>query len=119
MKHYSFFIQPGFRRVNTTDNDNNVHVSAYRSPDGFRLVTVLINTNANVSSQMNLNSGIFAAASSSVFQTVGTNTWQPLGALTNPVTLPPRSLTTIVLDKAVVVGIASNPIPANHGAAMR
>lgn len=112
-KHYSYYIQPGFRRVSATDNDSNVLISAYLSPDGFRLVAVLINTNASVTSQMNINSGAFAAANSSVYQTVAGSPWQSLGALSNPLPLPPRSLTTVILDQLVAVGPASNPSPTN------
>ena len=69
MKHFSYFINPGFKRVSATDNDNNVRTSAYLSPDGFRLVVVLINTNATVSSAMSFNFGTFSVGKSSVYQT--------------------------------------------------
>jgi O-glycosyl hydrolase len=121
MKHFSYFIQPGFRRVSETDNDNNVRGSAYLSPNGLRLVVVMINTNATASSAMTFNFGIFNAGKSSVYQTAGTNTYAGtntfllLGALASPQTLPPLSLTTIVLDQTnVAVGVASNPLPANN-----
>jgi O-glycosyl hydrolase len=114
MKHFSYFINPGFKRVSSTDNDNNVRTSAYLSPDGFRLVVVLINTNASVSSAMSFNFGTFNAGRSNVFQTANTNYYfQPLGSLTNGQVLPPRSLTTVVLDKIVTVGAASSPTPAS------
>jgi glucuronoarabinoxylan endo-1,4-beta-xylanase len=114
MKHFSYFIQPGFRRVSETDTDNNVRGSAYLSLNGLRLVVVMINTNPTVSSAMTFNFGTFNASQSSVYQTAGTNMFSSLGALTNSQVLPPRSLTTIVLDQTnVVVGAASNPSPAN------
>ncbi len=114
MKHFSYFIQPGFRRVSETDTDNNVRGSAYLSANGLRLVVVMINTNPTVSSAMTFNFGTFNASVSSVYQTAGTNMFLSLGALTNSQVLPPRSLTTIVLDQTnVVVGAASNPLPAN------
>jgi O-glycosyl hydrolase len=119
MKHFSYFIQPGYRRVSATDNDNNVRTSAFLSPDGLRLVVVLINTNATASSAMNLNFGTFSVGKSSVYQTAGTNTYAgtntflALGALTNSQLLPPTSVTTVVLDKNVHVDPATNPSPAN------
>ena len=122
MKHFSYFIQPGYRRVSATDNDNNVSSSAYLSPDKLRLVVVLINTNATASSAMNFNFGIFSVGKSSVYQTAGdntyagTNTFRSLGALTNAQALPPRSITTVVLDQNVYVGPAINPSPANGAA---
>jgi glucuronoarabinoxylan endo-1,4-beta-xylanase len=119
MKHFSYFIQPGYRRVSATDNDPNVRSSAFLSPDNLRLVVVLINTNATTASTMTFNFGIFSVGSSSVYQTAGTNTYAgtntflSLGALTNPLALPPLSITTVVLNQNVNVGPASNPSPAN------
>ncbi len=114
MKHFSYFIQPGYRRVRATDNDSNVRSSAFLSPDGLRLVVVLINTNPAVSSAMNFSLGSFSASKSTVYQTANTNYYfQRLGSLTNGQVLPPRSLTTVVLDLIVNVGAASNPSPAD------
>ena len=121
MKHFSYFIQPGYRRVSASDNDNNVRSSAYLSPDGLRLVVVLINTNATASSAMTFNFGTFSVGKSSVYQTAGTNTYAgtntflSLGSLTNSQVLSPLSLTTVVLDETnVSVGAATNPSPANN-----
>lgn len=117
MKHYSYFIQPGYKRVGASDTDNNIRSSAFLSPDGLRLVVVLINTNNTASSTMNFNFGTFAVGASSVFQTAGTNTYAgtntflPLGQVTNPEILPPQSITTIVLDQIIPVGPATNETP--------
>jgi O-glycosyl hydrolase len=114
MKHFTYFIQPGYQRVSATDNDSNVRSSAYLSPDGLRLVVVLINTNPIVSSAMNFNAGTFGVSKSSVYQTAGTNYYfQPLGSLTNALVLPPRSLTTVVFDQIIPVGPAMDPSPAS------
>jgi glucuronoarabinoxylan endo-1,4-beta-xylanase len=115
MKHFSYFIQPGFRRVSETDNDNNVRGSAFLSSNSLRLVVVMINTNPTVASAMTFNFGTFSASKSSVYQTAGTNKFSSLGALTNSQLLPPLSLTTIVLDQTnVTVGAATNPSPVNN-----
>ncbi len=117
MKHFSYFINPGYKRVSATDNDNNVRSSAFISPDGLRLVVVLINTNVSVSSAMSFNFGTFSVGKSSVYQTANTNYYfRSLGSLTNGQVLPPRSLTTVVLDQNVYVGPATNPSPANGAA---
>jgi hypothetical protein len=124
MKHFSYFIQPGYQRVSASDDDSNVRSSAYVSPDGLRLVLVLINTNASVSSMMNFSFGAFSFGKSSVYQTVGTNTYAgtntflSLGSLTNGEVLPPQSLTTVVLDQTVNVGTAANPLPSNGASAV-
>jgi O-glycosyl hydrolase len=117
MKHFSYFINPGYRRVSATDNDNNVSSSAYISPDGLRLVVVLINSSTTTSSAMNFNFGTFSVGKSGVYQTANTNYYfQSLGALTNSQALPPLSLTTVVLDQNVYVGPATNPSPTNGAA---
>jgi len=113
MKHYSYFINPGYRRVSATNTDKNVLASAFLSPDMLRLVVVLINTNANTSVAVTLNTGAFNPGPSAVYQTAVTNTFQSLGSLTNSQVLPPLSLTTVVFDQTVIVGAASNPSPAS------
>jgi hypothetical protein len=114
MKHFSYFINPGYRRVSAVDNDANVRSTAFLSPDGLRLVVILINTNPAVSSAMNFNFGNFSAEKSSVYQTADTNYYfKSLGPLTTGQVLPPRSLTTVVLDESVNVGLAGNPVPAD------
>ena len=124
MKHFSYFINPGFKRVSATDNDSNVSSSAYLSPDGLRLVVVLINSSATASSSMYFNFGTFSAGKSSVYQTAGTNTvactntFLSLGSLTSPQALPPQSVTTVVLDQNVYVGAATNPSPTNGASAI-
>lgn len=119
MKHFSYYIQPGFKRVGITDTDNNINSSAYLSPDGLRLVAVLINSSDTVPSYMNFNFGTFPVGQSSVFQTAGTNTYagtntfKSLGALPSVQVLPPQSITTVVLDRIITVGAATNPTPTN------
>jgi arabinoxylan arabinofuranohydrolase len=113
MKHFSYFIQPGFRRVAATCNDTNVLASAYLSPDNLRLVTVFINKSTNASSTVTMNFGSFSYFTSSVYQTAGANPFLPLGAVGSQLNLPGSSLTTVVLDKFVAVGSATNPSPTN------
>lgn len=119
MKHFSYFVTPGYRRINATDTDNNVRTSAFLSPDNLRIVVVLINTNATVSSAMTLGFGSYNIGRTAVYQTVGTNTYAgtntflPLGPLTNAQVLPPLSITTVVVDEFVAVGPAANPLPAS------
>ena len=120
MKHFTYYIQPGYKRVGVSDTDSNINSSAYLSPDGLRLVVVLINTNATVLSYMSFNFGAFPVGRSSVYQTAGTNTYAgtntflSLGTLPSVQTLPPQSITTVLLDRIVTVGAAYNPTPTNR-----
>jgi hypothetical protein len=114
MKHFSYFVQPGFRRVAASCNDTNVLASAYLSPDNLRLVIVFINKSTNAPSTLALNSGSFQGDLSSVYQTAGANHFLPLGSLGSQLTLPAASLTTVVLDRFLPVGQATNPSPTNN-----
>ena len=105
MKHYSYFIQPGYRRVAATCSDTNVLISAYLSPDGLRLVAVFVNRNPG-SSTNSVNFGSFPYYDSNVYQTAGTNYFQSLGSVGSQLILPAASLTTVVLDRLVAVGPA-------------
>jgi hypothetical protein len=80
-------------------------------------VAVFINRNT-AAATMDLNFAAFPFVSASVYQTAGTNKFQPLGAAGSQLTLPPESLTTVVLEKFVNVGPASNPTPANGAASV-
>jgi hypothetical protein len=75
---------------------------------------VFINRNQSAAATVGLNFGAFPIVASSVFQTAGTNRWQPLEAAGAQLTMPPQSLTTVVLEKLLAVGTASNPSPAHN-----
>jgi arabinoxylan arabinofuranohydrolase len=113
MKHFSYYVNPGFKRVAAISTDTNVLVSAYLSSDNLRLVTVFINKSTNVSSALTLNFGSFSSYTSSVYQTAGANQFLPLGSAGSQLTLPAVSLTTVVLDKILAVGQATDPSPTN------
>lgn len=112
MKHFSYFVTPGFKRVAVSCGNTNVLASAYLSPDNLRLVTVLVN-GTNSLSTITINPGAFSSGVSSVYQTAGTSYFQPLGPLGSQLALPAASLTTIVFDESNSVGAATNPVPAN------
>ncbi|HMP84998.1 MAG TPA: glycoside hydrolase family 30 beta sandwich domain-containing protein, partial [Verrucomicrobiota bacterium] len=111
MKHFSYYITPGSRRVAASCTDANVRISAYLTEDNLRLVAVLINRSTNSSSTVDLNFASFPFVNSGVYQSVGTNTFKHLGEAGAQLTMPPQSLTTVVLDKFVNIGPAGNPSP--------
>ena len=107
IKHFSYFITYGYRRVNTPGNDPTARISAYLSPDNSRLVAVLINPNpTNSSVTLTLNG--FAFGTSAVYQTAGTNAevsqFASLGAAPGNLqwSLPAYSITTVVFDAPAV-----------------
>jgi len=114
MKHFSYYIQPGFRRVGTTCNAANVLASSYLSPDSTRLVSVFINRSTNTTSTVDYNAGAFPFVASNVYQSSGTNQFKHLGEAGSKLTLPAQSLTTVVLERFVIVGPATDPSPAQN-----
>ncbi|HOK96619.1 MAG TPA: family 43 glycosylhydrolase, partial [Anaerohalosphaeraceae bacterium] len=100
MKHYSYFIQPGFRRAKAVSGQPDILASSYLSPDGKRLVTVLINRSTANPAYVSLNCGSFTYDNSYVYQTAAEEHFQLLGPLVGShITLPASSLTTVVLDR--------------------
>ncbi len=112
MKHFSYFVPAGSRRIATTSTDANVKFSAYMTPDNLRVVGVIINRKTD-SVAMDLNFSSFGFGLSSVYQTAGTNHFKHIGSADTQLILPAESLTTVVLDKLIAVGQAENPLPAN------
>ncbi len=114
MKHFSYYITPGFRRVQASSSDPEVLSSAYLSPDDLRLVAVFINRRTSTPVTVTLDAGSFTYDYSSVYQTAGSNHFESLGPISgSQLTLPASSLTTVLLDKEVTVGPATNPSPVN------
>ena len=114
MKHYSYFIEPGFKRVTTEGSNYDLLTSAFISPDNNRLVAVIINRSTESPAIVTLNAGSFAWDYSHIYQSTGANHFESLGCLhDSQLTVPVSSITTVVLDKDVVVGSASNPVPVD------
>ena len=118
IKHFSYFITAGYRRVETPGYDPNVRLSAYLSPDSSRLVAVMINQIATPSPVTNTVNG-FTIGSSAVYQTVGTNAETSQFAFRGSApanlkwSLPGYSITTVVFDAPTSAGPATNPNPAD------
>ncbi|MCE4553074.1 glycoside hydrolase family 30 beta sandwich domain-containing protein [Pelomonas cellulosilytica] len=104
LKHFAFFIRPGFVRVDATARPaDGVSLSAYRTPAGAatpRAVVVLVNEGAT---PRTLDVAVTAAAGAgswTPYQTTATASFQALAPIAATagglsITLPPRSLTTL------------------------
>jgi glucuronoarabinoxylan endo-1,4-beta-xylanase len=106
MKHFSYFIRPGYVRYETTSlPQKGVQVSAYGTPPGAaesKVVVVLVNDNAfDVTLKTSINPAGRALTGLTPYRTTGTATFerQPaLGVNGNAfsVSLPAKSITTLV-----------------------
>ncbi|MCL2659058.1 MAG: Ig-like domain repeat protein [Acidobacteriaceae bacterium] len=104
LKHYSFFVQPGYVRYNATVDNPDERVSVYQSPDQKTTVIVAINTSTSTADGLALDlSGISYTSSVMYRSTFSENIssgerWNNLGPyVSEGVNLPPQSVVTIVL----------------------
>ncbi len=107
MKHYSFFVRPGFQRVDAYASDANLRLSAFVDPDiqdqGNRRGTVVVlNTSSTETIPVVVSSPVAAVRSSAVYRTSfsGTERWASLGAwhAGAPIALPPNSAVTVAFN---------------------
>jgi glucuronoarabinoxylan endo-1,4-beta-xylanase len=103
VKHFSKWLDAGYQRVGASSSTNGLRASAYISPADDRLTVVLLNTDAQAHT-VSLDTQGFVDSNSSAFRTAGTvEQTAALGALAaqNAVTLPARSLVTVVIEGAL------------------
>jgi glucuronoarabinoxylan endo-1,4-beta-xylanase len=100
VRHFSKWIDTGWQRVATSATASVIRASAFTSPDGLSLTVVLLNTDSEPHA-VTVDRGGFAAASSAVYRTSGTDErTTPLGPLPdgNVVDMPGRSLVTVTFS---------------------
>lgn len=107
MKHYSYFIRPGFKRVDAYTGNADLRLSAYidpasRNPLAPRATLVVLNTSATASIPLALNSPVLRVRSTQVYRTSfsGSERWASLGAwhAQTPIVLPPNSMVTVAFN---------------------
>ncbi len=109
MKHYSYFIRPGYVRYNATVTNADEDISVYQSPDGKTTVMVVLNTSGTATDTLGLdlssvtytNSSVYRSSFATPITSAGAERWNNLGAYNaaQGVTLPPQSAVTIVLTR--------------------
>lgn len=105
VKHFSFYIQPGFRRLAMSADHPALRVSAFISPDGNRFVAVVINTSTTDAVYASLSVGDFNNFPSTIYRSDfspgSTERFTNLGSLdgNNAVVLGPGTLATVVIDR--------------------
>lgn len=102
VKHFSKWLDAGFQRVGASSSSEGVRASAYIAPESDSVTVVLLNTDAQAHT-VSLGAQGFVPSSSSAFRTAGSvEQTAALGALEqNAVTLPPRSVATVVLAGSI------------------
>src|SRR5665213_1104350 len=105
MKHFSYFIRPGYVRYNAAVDNTDERVSVYESPDKKTTVIVAMNVSTTATDTMSLDlSGVMYTNSamyrSTFSQPISTGErWNTLGPVTpTSITLGPQAVVTIVLS---------------------
>ncbi|MFZ1085531.1 MAG: glycoside hydrolase family 30 beta sandwich domain-containing protein [Terracidiphilus sp.] len=104
LKHYSYFIHPGYHRVEATGSNDQIKISAYLSPKGDKLVVVVLNTAPAEVNSVKLKLGSFEHGKSRVFRTSFPDSperFASLGALgvDNVIVLPANSIVTVEITQ--------------------
>ena len=105
MKHFSYFIRPGYVRYNASVDNADERVSVYQSPDKKTTVIVAMNVSTTATDTMSLDlSGVTYTGSTMYRSTFSApiatgERWANLGAVTpSSITLGPQAVVTIVLS---------------------
>jgi glucuronoarabinoxylan endo-1,4-beta-xylanase len=106
LKHYSYFIRPGYIRYNAAISNADEDISVYQSPDTKTTVIVILNTSTATTDNVGLdlssityaNSAVYRSSFATPITTPGAERWNNLGAYTSQgISLPPQSAVTVVL----------------------
>lgn len=97
-KQYSKFVNSGWRRISGFTESPNLKVSAFLSPEGDNLTVVVLNT-SNQDSELSLDVKNFSIDESFIYRTSESENFVHVGefVLGENLTLPPKSITTIVM----------------------
>jgi glucuronoarabinoxylan endo-1,4-beta-xylanase len=114
LKHYSYYVRPGYVRYNATIDNSDERVSVFQSPDKKTAVIVVLNVSTAATDGLSLDLSAFTYAHSAMYRSTFSQPiasgerWASLGAYIAPsgsgstnnsggVNLPPESAVTIVL----------------------
>lgn len=104
LKHYSYFIRPGYVRYNATVDNTDERISVYQSTDKKMTVIVALNVSLTTTDGLALDLSTIGYSNSTVYRSTFStpiatgDRWANLGPLSgNGISLPPQSVITIVL----------------------
>lgn len=107
MKHYAYFIRPGFQRVDAYVNQKDLKVSAYlgkAAPLSLKrpATVVVLNTSTTQSIPLTIGAPVLLVSNTRVFRTSYSSSerWQELAPWHDgaPIQLPPQSIVTIAFN---------------------
>ncbi|WP_433975655.1 Ig-like domain repeat protein [Tunturiibacter lichenicola] len=108
LKHYSYFIRPGYVRYDATVNNPDEDISVYQSPDLKTTVLVILNTSTSATDTVGLdlssipytNSTVYRSSFATPITSTSAERWNNLGAYSSQgITMAPQSEVTVVLTQ--------------------
>ena len=95
IKHYAKYVDAGYKRIEATSSTSGVNVSAFIDPSGKQVTSILINTADETVPEFQVEG--YSIGKKKIFQSTETDLYKIMNDA-NPLSLPPRSVTTVVMD---------------------
>jgi glucuronoarabinoxylan endo-1,4-beta-xylanase len=111
-KHYSAFIEPGWRRISASSGNSSLRISAYASSDYSSITAVIINSTTSAQ-PMTLGLRNFSFTSGSVYRSSASEHAVLVGSFvpSQAMSIPASSITTITASGAFSVpALAPDPM---------
>lgn len=97
IKHFSKHIDAGYKRVEVASSNTLLHVSAFISPDNEKVTVIAINTGtASIDADFGVTGKTISATTAD--QSRENDYYKPVTVTDGVMSLPAKSITTIVLD---------------------
>jgi glucuronoarabinoxylan endo-1,4-beta-xylanase len=99
MKHYSYFTDPEWQRIDADTNSTSLRISAFLDPEGQKLSAIILNTDETTDIDLTLSFTGFTVTDGNVWCSTSSQNCTLTGSFTpgSPVTLPANSITTLQL----------------------
>ena len=103
-KHFSAFIDSGWRRIAASTNDSGLRISAYAGPDNHSMTTVIINPSGSTSYNLTITPNQFNFTSGQIYRTTAAENAILVGSF-NPaqaVSIPVSSIVTVTMAGSII-----------------
>jgi glucuronoarabinoxylan endo-1,4-beta-xylanase len=103
-KHYSAYIDAGWRRVAASTDATGLRISAYASPDSHSMTAVIINPSSSTSYNLTFTPSQFSFTGGSIYRSSATENAVLVGSFTpaTAITIPVSSITTITMSGTII-----------------
>jgi O-glycosyl hydrolase len=102
-KHYSYFTDPNWQRIDADTNSTNLRISAFIDPNNQKLSVIIINTSTTTDMNLTLSFSGFTVVDGNVWRSTSSQNCVLVGSFTpgNIMTVPANSITTLALSSFI------------------